>query len=128
MGAKRKIEFLAARHGQGYWFTRSPHHYPESGTASHYMYTDSGEWAGEITHNEDGHIGHMYLQPGHTAALPVLLKYATDYSERNGWLPPHKGKLMSPKALRMAQRILPDTTKKTGGYTDGVAMPGYEDH
>ena len=123
----KMTQFLAAGHGQGYHFVEGPFHDPENLSAQHYMYTPSGKWAGEISHREDGTVGHLYVYKDHRAALPALFVHATNYAERMGWLPPHRGGVMSPKAYKMASKILPDNTRQTGGSGTGPVNNSYGD-
>ena len=126
LNAKRKIEFLASRHGQGYEFSPGSYHDPENGVSNHDMWSPEGAFAGEIQHYSDGTIGHLYVHRTHRAALPKLLMHATEYAQSRGWAPPHDGGVMSPVAYRMASRLAPNTTKLTGGNPKGDVIDRYE--
>jgi len=127
--ARRKVEFLAGQHGQGYTFSFGHHHNPEGkfySTSHIVMHSPEGEWAGSIEHNDDGHVGHLYVEKKHRAALPALLVEATNAAEQRGWAPPYEGGSMSPMAHRMASRLIPKTTRITGGNPKGDVIDRYE--
>jgi hypothetical protein len=133
--ARRKLEFLAGRHGQGYTFSQGPHHTvkydPEDGLNfgdnDIVMHAPNGDWAGSITHSDDGNVGHFYVEKAHRAAVPALLTEAVRQAKELGFIPPHAGGSMSPKAYKMASRILPRNTAYTGGNPRGDVVTRYGD-
>jgi hypothetical protein len=116
-GARRKLEFLASSHGQGYTFSRGNHttvkHDDEGafGDNEIIMHSPSGEWAGSITHDQDGNVGHFYVKQPHRAAVPALLTEAVRQAKNLGFVPPHPDGHMSPRAYKLATRLLPNNSR-----------------
>lgn len=117
--ATRKIQFLAGRHGQDYSFSSGEYNEPEQyGTRHVIMHAPDGRWAGEMQWDSDsGSVGHLYVDHEHRQALPALLSHAISKTGP-GEVPPYTSNSLTPRANRMAQGLLPETTKWHGGIVE----------
>jgi hypothetical protein len=103
-----KLSKLDARFGDNYSFKRGDYHDPDNGTYHTVMISHNPhEWAGEIEHDEQGHVGHMYVQQAHRAGLPSLIMEASRVAHAAGGELPKTGGAMTPKAERLFKNQLP---------------------
>lgn len=112
--AIEKMQRIDARFGENYGFLHGEHHDPANGTYHTVMYAKpTRQWAGEIQHYDDGHVGHLYVEKEHRAGLPSLLLRANETAARHGGELPMTGREMTPKAEKLFNNQLPQTRKAT---------------
>lgn len=105
-----KLSKLDDRFGENYSFMRGDHHDPENGTYHTIMISHNPrEWAGEIQHYDDGHVGHLYVEKAHRVGLPSLIMEASRVAHSAGGELPRTGRDMTPKAERLFRNQLPAT-------------------
>lgn len=105
-----KLKKLDDRFGENYSFRPGDFHNPENGVYHTEMFSHNPrEWAGEIQHYDDGHVGHLYVQKEHRAGLPSLILEASRVALRAGGELPRTGSDMTPKAERLFKNQLPLT-------------------
>ena len=108
--ALSKMSKLDDRFGDNYTFQRGEHHDPENGVYHTEMISRSPrEWAGEIQHYDDGHVGHLYVQQAHRVGLPSLILEASRVAHAAGGELPKTGREMTPQAERLFKNQLPAT-------------------
>jgi hypothetical protein len=105
-----KMQRIDARFGDNYGFTEGGYHKPENGVYHTIMYSKGDrEWAGEMVHYDDGHVGHLYVDKEHRAGLSSLILHATGVALKHGGEPPKTGRDMTPKAEKLFRNQLPTT-------------------
>lgn len=103
-----KLNKLDDRFGENYTFQRGDHHDPENGVYHTVMVSrNPREWAGEIQHYDDGHVGHLYVEKSHRVGLPSLIMEASRVAHAAGGELPRTGRDMTPKAERLFRNQLP---------------------
>lgn len=120
--AEDKLAKLAERHGEGYSFSQGELNNPEMGRYHHLLVSPEGKWAGEISHDDEGEVGNLYVMKEHRAALPKLLTHAITFSKELGITPPNRGSAMTEQAFKMTKKLLPESktivTPNVKGYGD----------
>ena len=109
-----KLQRIDARFGANYGFTAGQYHDPDNGAYHSVMYTrNDGKWAGEIQHDDDGRISHLYVNNEHRVGVASLMLHATATAQRHGGEPPRTGKDMTPKAEKLFRNQLPTARSST---------------
>ena len=109
-----KMQRIDDRFGDNYGFTTGGYHKPENGVYHTTMYARGDrEWAGEMVHYDDGHVGHLYVNKDHRMGLPSLILHASRTALQHGGDAPRTGRDMTPKAEKLFRNQLPASRSGT---------------